>query len=290
MDEQNNQSNSEMGAPPNLNLPRREGALVRLAPQPEQTPSPTKEERKTLRERLKEDKRQSKLTKHVDLITSKIIDKWGDREEITQALAQSTEPKARTFLELLLDPRNLEVPIARLARMAKLDSIELASLMRSHHAAEAMGTFMRSAPKIAHDIVKDAESIQVECPRCNGFGRVQDPFTVTEANPIGQIIDCVRCDGSGLVRKSGDKDARALIAETIRWTKTKQPMVMVNNFNGGGIDALSDRMESALEQDNPRHRLERERVEPVEPVDAEFEVVPEDDSVLSTTPTPTPTP
>lgn len=129
--------------------------------------------------------------------------------------------------------------------------------MRNHYSAQSMVTFMKNAPVIAEDIVADAKSIQVECPRCNGFGRVQDPFTVTEENPTGDVIDCVRCGGIGLVRKSGDRDARQLMAETIRWTKNKGTNVVVNNISMGGIDSIVDQMESALEPDNPRHRLDR---------------------------------
>jgi len=205
----------------------------------------------------KPERRNGRLDKHVDRINSQLIDKLGSKEEISEALASASDPKSRKFLELLIDPRNHETPIARLARRAGMEPIQLAQIMRNHYSAQSMVTFMKNAPVIAEDIVADAKSIQIECPRCNGFGRVQDPFTVTEENPTGDVIDCVRCGGSGLVRKSGDRDARQLMAETIRWTKNKGTSVTVNNISMGGIDSIVDQMESALEPDNPRHRLDR---------------------------------
>lgn len=229
----------------------------------------------------KPERRNGRLDKHVDRINSQLIDKLGSKEEISEALASASDPKSRKFLELLIDPRNHETPIARLARRAGMEPIQLAQIMRNHYSAQSVVTFMKNAPVIAEDIVADAKSIQIECPRCNGFGRVQDPFTVTEENPTGDVIDCVRCGGSGLVRKSGDRDARQLMAETIRWTKNKGTSVTVNNISMGGIDSIVDQMESALDVDNPRHRLDRtnssqiidvEVVEPVQQVDGNDDI------------------
>lgn len=165
---------------------------------------------------------------YVDRIQSDFLDGLGTPTEIKQALVRSTNTKAMRMLELLVDPRSARVPMARLAKMAGLDTLDLLQIIRDHHLAEGMQVYLKGYQDVARDIVEDAKSQMVVCARCDGSGEITKK-EVTKR--------CPSCKGTGEIRKPGDSDARKLMHESMGVVK-KGGGIQINTVVAGGFKGV----------------------------------------------------
>jgi len=182
--------------------------------------------------------RQPKPNKYVDELHNEFIEGLSTSKDLKLALSVSGNPRAKTFLEELTNPRNANKSITRIARKSGVGPVELAEILRDYYASSAFMEIVKGAPQVAKDLVYDSQTIQVDCPRCGGFGENQNPKT-------DEWEECKRCLGTGLISKSGSSEARKLISEAVGWTKSKSGQgahISVNIHNQSG------RVESTIEE------------------------------------------
>ncbi len=168
-----------------------------------------------------------------------------DIDTLKMALAYDTSPKVVAFLAALIDPRRKETDITTLAKQHSIGLTEMMQVWRHYHLTDAMTVHIEGAPAIAADVVRDARSYEVCCPRCDGAGMIQ----VTRKT--GQEwIDCIQCSATGSVRKIGDSQSRTLVYQTIGFTKAGG--VTFNNNVQANISTVEsvidelDRLPSAI--------------------------------------------
>lgn len=167
---------------------------------------------------------QKQPNRYIDEIHNEFIESIGDVRELKAALSQSTSPKAQRFLELLVDPKNSGQSMTRLARRSGVEPQDVMEVFRSYYLAQSMLEYVKGAPRIARDIVLDAQSTEEECPRCDGWGKIKDADD--------KKVECKRCKGAGTIRIPGNSDARKLMAESVGWTRK-------GSGSGGGAHGIT---------------------------------------------------
>ncbi len=182
-----------------------------------------------------------KHLRYVDEIDDAYIESITNRDTLKTALSQATGAKAQRFLAELVNPKNSNKKLTRLARKAGIDPLEIEKILRSHALSTALTTYTLSAPKIAADITADSRSIPDICPRCEGAGGIR-------SNPEADLIQCPRCGGEGHVRLPGSTDARKIMAEAVGWTKRGGPLVavQVNTNTSVSTSSVIDEMEELV--------------------------------------------
>jgi hypothetical protein len=181
--------------------------------------------------------RQPKPNKFVDELHNEFIESLGQEKDLKLALSTSSNPKAAAFLQALTSPKNSRKSLTRVARQCGLNPVEIAEILRDYHLSTALLEIVKGAPQVAKDVVYDAQTIQVDCPRCGGFGQIQNPRDE-------QWEDCKRCIGTGMISKAGNSDARKLVSEAVGWSKSKSggASIQVN------INTRTERVESTIEE------------------------------------------
>jgi hypothetical protein len=174
----------------------------------------------------------NKPTPYTDRLENEYLEGIGEGRELREALMLSKSKRSREFLEALLDPKNKNKTIQQLAKRHNFSLIDLIQVMREFWMDRGIEVYQRNLPKIAADIARDAQSINVTCGRCDGTGLVKGNT-------------CKDCHGTGEKRKAGDTEARKLIHEAVGITK-KAPMVQLNqqiNTNFPTVDSVLDSLE-----------------------------------------------
>lgn len=160
-----------------------------------------------------------------------------DLDELKYALAHDSSPKVIAFLGALVDPRRKETDICTLAKQHSIGLTEMMQVWRSYKLTTAMGVHIEGAPAIAADVVIDARSIQVCCPRCDGAGMIR--VTVKD---VQTWKDCPQCEGTGATRKVGDAKSRDLVYQTIGFTKSGGITVNTN------VQTVTSTVESVIDE------------------------------------------
>lgn len=164
-----------------------------------------------------------------------------DLDELKFALAKDASPKALAFLSSIVDPAKSKTDITTLAKRHAIGLTEMMQIWRSHKLCTAMGVHIDAAPAVAADVVLDAQSTRVCCPRCDGAGMIR----VTR-RAIEDWIDCPHCEAAGTIRKPGDPKARDLVYQTVGFTKVAGgPGINVNINNSSKVDSILDELERA---------------------------------------------
>lgn len=180
-----------------------------------------------------------------------------DLDELKMALAHDSSPKVVAFLGALVDPRHINTDITTLAKLHSIGLTEMMQVWRSYRLTDAIGIHIDGAPAIASDVVIDARSTLICCPRCDGAGMIK-----VNLKDGQEWKDCPQCSATGSVRKVGDSKARDLVYQTIGFTKAGGLGINVN------IQNTSNTVESVID--------ELDRLSPAIPV--ESIAIPLDDS------------
>lgn len=163
-----------------------------------------------------------------------------DLDELKMALAHDTSPKVMAFLAAIIDPRKMSTDICTLAKRHSIGLTEMIQIWRSYHLTSALTVHIESSPAIAADVVIDARSIKICCPRCDGAGMIR----VTRKDVV-DWLDCPQCEATGSVRKVGDAKARDLVYQTIGFTKAGGLGVSVNISNTSStVESVIDELEN----------------------------------------------
>ena len=170
---------------------------------------------------------------------AQLIERMGTKEALISALGASQSDKAQRFLELLIDPAKQRTGISKLAQQAGLAPLDLANILRSWFASEALHALFMELPEIHRDIAKDARSYHDFCSTCGGKGSVI--LEPEAAKPRASV--CVRCDGTGVIQKPGDSDARKYVGEATGQIKARQGVNVQVNVSSVGVDSLIDDLE-----------------------------------------------
>lgn len=146
------------------------------------------------------------------------------------------EEKYRTLVAALHDPAYAQCGFAWIARKCGVTLAELQAIYTDGMRQIGMLRMSTALPEVMGDVVEDARSKKVVCPRCDGF----------KVGPVkgGGERECPVCAGTGEVTQIGDKHARDLVFETMKLTGQGGPLVAIQqNFGQSGLD---DRMEHML--------------------------------------------
>ncbi len=171
-----------------------------------------------------------------DPVYSKFLDRL-DLDELKYALAHDSSPKVVAFLGALIDPRRKETDICTLAKQHSIGLTEMMQVWRSYKLTTAMGVHIEGAPAIAADVVIDARSYMVCCPRCDGAGMIR-----VQLQSGQEWKDCPQCGATGAVRKVGDAKSRDLVYQTIGFTKSGGITVNTN------VQTVTSTVESVLDE------------------------------------------
>lgn len=141
-------------------------------------------------------------------------------EMLEDALSRSRNAKAGVFLDLLSTPRGRRMRLSTCAKTAGITLSEMIEIWRDSRISDGLMTLVNGIPTISGDMVQDARSTMVCCPRCDGHGKVTHKDVE---------VDCPQCEGSGKIRKAGDKETRKQIFEAVGITGKKAG---INVFTG----------------------------------------------------------
>src|SRR5262249_10883597 len=96
---------------------------------------------------------------------------------------------------------------------------DLVDVWREYNALLGIMYTSTHFPQIAADVVHNAMSRDVVCPRCDGLKRVHD------GNNESRV--CVVCNGEGSVRVPGDPHAIQLVFEALGVIGRKEPAIRI---------------------------------------------------------------
>lgn len=161
-----------------------------------------------------------------DVIADRLLEAMG-ADEMKDALGASSDPRALHLLRLMSDPRTRNNSIGSLRTAAKLSRMDLVDIFRDHKLSEAMIGLISKTPELFNDVAGDAMSRSLPCRTCKGFQVIKDMDT-------GETVECTPCDGSGVEKVPGDKDARKIVFEVLGLTGKQGPLVQVNTQNNFG--------------------------------------------------------
>jgi len=180
--------------------------------------------------------------KQNDVPFDRFFDHIGTKKSLApleDALARSKNVNAVKFLAMLAEPRYGRWRLSTIAKKCGLTLTDMGDIWRNSQIQRSMMEIVNGSPLVAADMVEDARSIQVCCPRCDGLKRVD--------GLNGRKISCPNCGGEGVIRKPGDHDSRTKIFETIGLTG-KGRGININNFNGPvSVDRELDELDNLMD-------------------------------------------
>lgn len=148
------------------------------------------------------------------------------REQLMDALGTATDQRFTLMLSCMMDPAYKQNSLVNLAKKFNISMTDFLKHIRDYQQGEGLGRMMLHFPDVMEDAAIDAKAKLVLCKRCEG-----------EGSKDGK--ECGACDGSGRVRRPGDKEARRFVGEATGITGRKGPLV-AQQFNIGGGDSLED--------------------------------------------------
>jgi hypothetical protein len=124
--------------------------------------------------------------------------------ELAEVLKVSDDPRVRRFLAALATPRYRNYKPATLARKFGLTPDEFANIWRDH--ALRMATFraLSAIPRVVEDLIREAKTTMISCPRCGGSGDIAKTGVV-----------CLDCEGTGKARQPGNPHAIDLLFQLV---------------------------------------------------------------------------
>lgn len=155
-----------------------------------------------------------------DITIKRFYDEVG-REEITEALSHSPDPRVEQLLELIYDPDFKNYSFARLCQKVGLTLGDIIDAFRRYQVGLGIIAMAKKAPKIMSDTAADAESTLSACMSCRGTGTIEED---------GEERPCPSCLGEGSFRVPGHEKSRELFFKTMGLIGKKGPLV-AQQFN-----------------------------------------------------------
>ncbi len=151
------------------------------------------------------------------------------RDEVLNALKWSDNPEMKALLGYLLQPRPLKFLSA--CEKAQVTLHQLHDLHSNYQRILGVMRMNQHVPQVFEDVAIDAKSKMASCPRCDGYGDIEDASAEhREGKPV-PTRKCPVCKGEKEVRVPGDKLARELVFESLEMTGKKGPSVAIQqNF------------------------------------------------------------
>jgi hypothetical protein len=164
------------------------------------------------------------------------------RAKLATALESAADTRFQSLHAALAKPDGRATSLVTLCRKLDISWHELVEFYRDFQMQATMLVAMEHAPEVMADVAVDSKSRLEPCPRCDGEGLIADP-SASEEDGIHLTKQCVRCDGVGKIRVSGDAAARALLFEAMGLKGQKGPLVAQQiNFGSGGLEPLEKTM------------------------------------------------
>lgn len=164
-------------------------------------------------------------------------------EELKFALAREATPKANQFLAYIVDPNKARVPITSLAKLSGIGLPEMMQIWRSYKLVQALGVFINHAPAIAEHTAQDAMSYNACCPRCDGGGVMK-----VERYDKYEWLQCVQCQGTGIIRKMGDSKSRDQIFQATGILATRANVNVVTQIHQHhSAESIIDELDEAID-------------------------------------------
>jgi len=133
-----------------------------------------------------------------------------DLPRFKTALEFAGDPRFKMLFLALSTPKMMNHSFAELCRRCKLTLKELTELWRDHNLHAGMIRMMGHLPEVMEDTIIDAKSRMVDCPDCQGKGKIEQ-----ERRGLPSMVICKSCYGDGRVRLIGDKGSRELVFESV---------------------------------------------------------------------------
>lgn len=209
--------------------------------------------------------------------------------ELHIALARSSDPRYRRFLEMIGKPNKQGLRIQTMAKQCGIDLAEFQQWYGKESVQMAIGIAQRKARFVVADMAGDALTRSEFCERCDGLGWViADPAKLPadtpgmrmvgmqtketpgpEGEPVASEVPmfgrtCPKCQGKMRVDEPGDEHARDKILEIAGLTQKggKGGVQIVQNFGGAGhtsavngslgvltVDVSAEPMDSEVPED-----------------------------------------
>lgn len=176
------------------------------------------------------------------------------------ALAQSTDPRFKRFLEMIGKPNRQGLKIQTMAKQCGIDLGEFQQWYGRACVQMAIGVAQKNARFVVADMAGDARSKSELCERCDGLGwvgapdglpldtlgyRIMGMRTVPDGEGVKEepvwVRTCPKCEGRMRNTEPGDEHSRDRILELAGLSqKGKAAVQITQNFGGAShISAVS---------------------------------------------------
>jgi hypothetical protein len=151
------------------------------------------------------------------------------KDEVLNALKWSDNAQMKALLGYLLQPRPLKFLSACMKAEVTLNQLQ--DLYSNYQRIAGVMRMSQHIPQVFEDVAIDAKSKMASCPRCDGYGVIEDLSAEKREDAPPPTRRCPVCKGEKEVRVPGDKLARELVFESLEMTGKKGPSVAIQqNF------------------------------------------------------------
>ena len=174
------------------------------------------------------------------------------KEEIAKAVLFSPDEKAELLAQSLFDPDFAKATFARLCHRAGYTLGEVVDLIRNYKINQVVMTALDRAPSIMEGAAEDASPTTDTCPRCDGLKKVLTTIPWekdADGEPKTVVRKCPKCEGSGKIRKKGDRHARTAVFEAAGVAGKQGPAIVQNvqvNTGGPSLESVIGKAEEAI--------------------------------------------
>jgi len=197
----------------------------------------------------------------LDRVYSAYLDELNPRanDDVQLALAASGDIRFKEFLERINMPKYRRASLATIAKACNITLSEFNNWWNRASTQRAIAVAQVGSVMITRDIVEDARTQDVFCPRCDGLGfiaaqpglpadtpgyRMLEPQDGEET--LRYIRNCPQCKTEKVIRRTGDAKARDQVLALSGLVKTGAAVQIVQNFSGAthssalsGLDQLN---------------------------------------------------
>ena len=196
-----------------------------------------------------------------DRVYAAYLDELNPRssDDVQLALAACGDIRFKEFLERINMPKYRRASLATIAKACNITLSEFNNWWNRASTQRAIAVAQVGSVMITRDIVEDARTQEVFCPRCDGLGfiaaqpglpsntpgyRMLEPTDDDEG--LKYIRDCPQCKTEKVIKRVGDAKARDQILELSGLVKKGAAVQIVQNFGGAshssalsGLDGLN---------------------------------------------------